>query len=87
MDIQAQIRENALDLQDYLKDLKQWEQDIKKKDETLKRSPKTERVSINFCKTCITRSSPFHRSEIRFPKVQINFHHLVVSKQFYNCIS
>ena len=35
--MQLQLRQNAEDLQDYLRDLETWESEIKKKDDSLRR--------------------------------------------------
>ena len=35
--MQLQLRQNAEDLQDYLRDLETWEGEIKKKDDSLRR--------------------------------------------------
>ena len=45
LNLQMQMRENNLELQDYLRDLDNWEGDIKKKEEKLKKAGDTERSS------------------------------------------
>ena len=42
--IQQQVRNNALELQEYVKELNQWEKEIKQTDEKLKSQPKPQRV-------------------------------------------
>lgn len=44
MDVQFQIRQNALELQDYMRDLVDWEKDVSKRDAKLKKGlvPKVE---------------------------------------------
>jgi len=50
LQMQMQIRQNAVELQDYLRDLDAWEQDIKQKDKTFtSMKPKNE---VNFLLAC-----------------------------------